>query len=276
MVVVPTLSWKCSSSSRAEARSFASRFESGSSRRKTGRLADDRSGQGHALALAAGELAGLAVEELSDAEQSRGPLDLLAVLALRHFLGLEGKGDVLVDRQVGIEGVALEDHRDPPLPRRQLVDHSAADEDLARRRRFESRDHAEQGRFPGAGRSEEDEKFALLGREADVVDRPELARLEDLGQIPGLDDRHQQSLRTRLIGFGRAAEHGKAPVARCDRSLQESVSRRSVYFQRAKIRLYSASAAFAASSGFSSPRATLANIVGITHVLKASEMPAVA
>ena len=42
------------------------------------------------------------------------------------------------------------------------------------------------------------------------------------------------------------------------------------------MRLYSASAALAASSGVSSPRATLANIVGITHVLNASEMPAVA
>jgi hypothetical protein len=37
---------------------------------------------------------------------------------------------------------------------------------------------------------EGDQELALLGGEADVVDGPELALLEDLGEISRLDDRH--------------------------------------------------------------------------------------
>jgi hypothetical protein len=49
-------------------RSLASRLESGSSNRKTLRLAHDGAAHGDALALAAGELARLAVEQRLEAE----------------------------------------------------------------------------------------------------------------------------------------------------------------------------------------------------------------
>ena len=58
-------------SARIWTRSFASRFESGSSIRKTLRLAHDRAAHRHALALAARELGRLALEVLLEAEQLR-------------------------------------------------------------------------------------------------------------------------------------------------------------------------------------------------------------
>src|SRR5262249_41238190 len=127
----------------------------------------------------------------------------------------------------------------------------------------------------GARRPEEDQELALLGRQADVVDGAELPLLEDLGQIPSLDNRHRQLL--RQIHGARPFPSGKllAPRQCKQRSSARTVGTLT-YFHLAKMRLYSASAALTAFSGVSSPRATLANIVGITHVENASEMPAVA
>src|SRR5262249_55508673 len=121
-----------------------------------------------------------------------------------HLLGLQREGDVLVDGEVGIESVTLKDHRDPALARRQVVDELAADPDLARGRRLEAGDHAQESRLAGARGAQEDEKLALLRRQVDVVDRPELALLEDLGEISGLNDRHGDSSRSNA-GLARKA-----------------------------------------------------------------------
>src|SRR5204863_2037625 len=91
------------------------------------RLAHDRARERDPLALASRELAGLAREQVPDPEQARGPLDLLLPLGRGHPLGLERKRDVSEDGEVRVEGVALEDHRDPALTRRQVVDDPAAD-----------------------------------------------------------------------------------------------------------------------------------------------------
>ena len=91
------------------------------------RLAHDGARERDPLPLAPGKLARLTVQELADAQQSRGPLHLLAVLLPGDFLRFERESDVLVDRKVGIEGVALEDHGDPPLARRELIHDAAAD-----------------------------------------------------------------------------------------------------------------------------------------------------
>src|SRR5882757_7033262 len=135
MEVVPTLRWKRSSSSRAEARSLASRLERGSSRRKT---AGSRT-----MARARATLC------RSPPESSRGlrsrsapmprsdaPLDLFLVEFFFYVLGLQWKGDIFVDREVWIERVALKDHSDAAFTRGEIVDDLAADEDFAGRGRF--------------------------------------------------------------------------------------------------------------------------------------------
>ena len=57
---------------RISTRSLASRLESGSSKRKSCGLAGDGAADGDALALAAGELLGLALEEVLDLQDLGG------------------------------------------------------------------------------------------------------------------------------------------------------------------------------------------------------------
>ena len=97
------------------------------------RLADQRPADGDALALAAGELGGLAIEELLELEHLRDlvgpPLDQV----LRRLGDPEREGDVLPHRHVRIERVGLEHHRDAALGRRHVGDVDPADVDRARR-----------------------------------------------------------------------------------------------------------------------------------------------
>src|SRR5438105_595631 len=108
-----------------------------------GGLADDRAGKRNPLAFAAGELARLALEKCTYSEQRSRPLDFLLVELFFDLLSLQRKRYILVDRQVRVERVALEDHGDAAFARRKVVDHAAANEDIAGRGRFQSGDHAQ-------------------------------------------------------------------------------------------------------------------------------------
>ena len=81
---------------RMSTRSLASRLDSGSSNRNSLRVAHQRAAHGDALALAAGELARLAVEQVVDLQQLRRPRAIAFVaLRLRHAAHLHAEGDVL-------------------------------------------------------------------------------------------------------------------------------------------------------------------------------------
>ena len=117
--------------------------------------------------------------------------DLGGVLRAGNALGFQRKRDVAVDGQVRIERVALEDHRDPPLPRREPVDEDAADPDLAGRGLLEPGDHPENCRLAGAGGTEQHEELAVAALEVDAVHRRPGGPGEALGQASRLDDGHR-------------------------------------------------------------------------------------
>src|SRR6185437_11805315 len=96
------------------------------------RLADQRSAERHALALAAGQLPRATIEEPLDLEARRDLLDARVDLRPREALDLEGEGDVVPHVEVGVERVALEDHGHLALARGALVDHDVVDQDLPR------------------------------------------------------------------------------------------------------------------------------------------------
>ena len=77
-----------------------------------------------ALLLAAGHLARLAVEKSLDLNEPRGLFRLRDHFLLRHFVFslavLKREHDVLTRREMRVERVALEDHADAALFRRQL------------------------------------------------------------------------------------------------------------------------------------------------------------
>src|SRR5215472_4194762 len=109
---------------------------------------------------------------------------------LRDILRLQREGDVFIDRKMWIQRVALEDHGDPALARRQIVDYIATDQDLAGRRRFQSGDHAQESGLPGTRRSQEDQKLSLAGFQIYIVYRSQLSLFEYLGKFPCLNNRH--------------------------------------------------------------------------------------
>ena len=155
------------------------------------RLAHDRAPHRDALPLAAGELHRLAVEHLRQAEERGHLLDAPARLLLGRLPDLEPVAEVLADRHVRIEGVALEHHRDVAVARRELGDVGAADADRAGGHFLEPGDHAQQRRLPASGRADQHHELAVPDRQADVVDGQEAVPVH-LRDAVDLDRGHQR------------------------------------------------------------------------------------
>src|SRR5207245_10997236 len=101
---------------------------------------------------------------------------------LARFLGhgtakLEREADVLGDRHVRVQRVALEDHADPAFLWEEVIDTSVTEEDLSARRTVDASDH-EQGRgLPATGRPEERDELARADLEVELVHPDDLAEL---------------------------------------------------------------------------------------------------
>ncbi len=113
-------------------------------------LAHDGTAHRDALALPAGKLARLAIEEGGDAEQPGGVVDAAADLVPPHAADLEAIGHVVEHAHMRIERVVLEDHRDVAVRRLERRDVAAFDHHAALARRLQPRDDAEQGGFAAA------------------------------------------------------------------------------------------------------------------------------
>ncbi len=139
------------------------------------RLAHDGPADGDALALAAGELAGAAVEQHADLEQVGGGVDAGGDVGAGHPHVLEAEGQVLAHGHVRVEGVGLEHHREAALGFRDVVDPAALDQDVAGGRVVEAGDQAQQGGLAAAGRADEDDEFTVGDFEVDAVDHRHFA-----------------------------------------------------------------------------------------------------
>src|SRR6266540_111747 len=153
------------------------------------RLADQGTGQGNPLALAAGQLARLARQERRDAEQLGGPVRLALPLRAVHAGSAEREHDVAQHRLMWIERVALEHHGDLPGARWQARHHVAVDEHVAAAGLLQPGDGAQQRGLAAPRRADEHQVLALGRCQVHVVDRPDLAPVEVLHQVAHLDDR---------------------------------------------------------------------------------------
>ena len=127
-----------------------------------GRLAHDRPAHRDPLALSAGERARLALEEGVEAEHPRRLLHPLVDLVLVHLLQLQAEGDVVVDGEVRVERVALEDHRDVAVARRDVVDDAVADLELTLGDVLEPGDHPERCRLAAARGADQDHELTVV------------------------------------------------------------------------------------------------------------------
>ena len=137
--------------------------------------------RGDALLLAAGHLAGLALEQLLDLnELRRGEHLLLHGLPAQLRLAaqiLQREEDVLAHGQMRIEGIILENQTDAALFGRQSGHIVFAEEDLARCRRFKPADEVEHGALAAAGGAEQADELPVRDLEGHVVYGDDLAFL---------------------------------------------------------------------------------------------------
>ena len=142
-------------------------------------------GQGDTLALATRERRRLAAQVRGELEALGHPGDDVADLVTWHPARAEGELDVLAHAQVGVEGIALEDHGDVAILGDDTVHRGTADPDGARRRRLEPGDEPQHGRLATARRPQQHEELSRPGVERDLVERSHVP--EGLGHALQLD-----------------------------------------------------------------------------------------
>ena len=140
---------------------------------------DDGAGEGDALLLAPAELLGVPAAQLLQLDQLEHVVDQLLQPGALDAPQLEREGQVLRHREVGEQGVVLEDEADVALAGRQLGDVLGVDLHAARRRVDQPGDDAQERRLPRAAGAEEGEELSWLH-----VERDALERLEALVAMP--------------------------------------------------------------------------------------------
>ena len=114
----------------------------------------------------------------------------------------EREAHVLGGVHVRVERVVLEDHRDVPVLRRQVVDDLAVDHHAPGRDRLETGDHPERGRLPAARRPDEHDELA--GGDLEVRSRHGLRAVGiDLRQALERDLGHGSSPGRESTSIGR-------------------------------------------------------------------------
>ena len=162
------------------------------------RLPDDSPAHGDPLALAAGELLRLTVEQaFVEVEDARRLADPSVALVPGHAAHLQREAHVLRDGLARVQGVVLEDHRDVPVLRLDVADVAARDLDPAAVERFQAGQHAERGGLARAGRADQDHELAVLDVEVEHVDGGSDALRVDAGGAYVLNSGHNRDLRER-------------------------------------------------------------------------------
>ena len=138
---------------------------------------DERAGECDALLLATRQLLRLAAAVAGEPDDPQHLVDLPLQLGAALALAAQAERDVLEDRQVREERVALEDGVHVTLVRRQAGDRAVAEVDRPRARLLEAADHPQRGRLAAAGRSEQRVELAALDLERQVVDGDDLVEL---------------------------------------------------------------------------------------------------
>ena len=144
------------------------------------RVVGERSCDGDALLLAAGELVRLPLSHLSELDQLQHGIHLFTDLRLAETFFDQTEGHVVEDVHVREEGIVLKDRVDVPLIRRQIRHVPALQLHGSFRRRLEPGDDAQGGRLSAAGRPQEGQKLSLIDRQ--------VGRLENLYAVKILCD----------------------------------------------------------------------------------------
>ena len=114
------------------------------------RVTHDRPAHGHALPLTSGQLPGVAVQQLGQAQNLCRALDLVLDGCTVDLGQFQGERHVLTNRHVRVKRIVLKHHRYVPLFWHHLVHPFAADLDLAIADVLQASDHSQQRGFTAA------------------------------------------------------------------------------------------------------------------------------
>src|SRR5690606_9429115 len=123
-----------------------------------------------ALALAAGKLLGLSLQQRLEPEDARGIGDLLVDLLLVDAGQVQREGHVLAYRHVRIQRIGLEHHGQVALGRADLSDVTAVQLDMATADFLQAGDQAQQGGLAATGGADENHEFAVADLKVDALD----------------------------------------------------------------------------------------------------------
>ncbi len=151
-------------------------------------VANHRPSDGDALALAAREGRGPALQEVRETERFCCLFDALPLLALRELRAVETEGDVVGHGHMRIDGVVLEHHGDVPVFRLKVIDDAPVDSDLAAADFLEPCNHPQRCRLAASGRADQDHELTFLDRQVDPVDDRRLSI--SLDEAVECDGRH--------------------------------------------------------------------------------------
>jgi hypothetical protein len=166
-------------------------------------------GQGHPLALAAGELGGIPVLEDLQPDHLEQLVDAPLDLALGPVPDRQAERDVVAHGHVLERRVVLEHEPDPTLLRHDARDVGAADRHHAAVEVVQAGDRAKQRRLPGATGPEEGGQRPGGDVERDVVEGGEVA--ERLARVGNRDHRVDLFRSSRVI---RASATMAIPMSR--------------------------------------------------------------
>ena len=145
-------------------------MESGSSSRKLHQGAGD----GDALLLAAGHLAGLAVHELFDLDELCRLVGLLQHLGLGKAVlplqVLEREENVLTDGEVGIQGIVLKHQADAAVFGRKIGHVVVTEENPAGGGLLQTADQVQRGALAAAGRAQQADETSVRNLKAEITD----------------------------------------------------------------------------------------------------------
>ncbi len=153
-------------------------------------------------------------------------LTRLSMSGLLELAQLEAEREVVVDRHVRVERVALEDHRDVAVLRRHVVDDPVADEHPPVADVLEPGHAAQCGGLSAARWPDEDQELPVLDLQVEVVDGDDVLAVP-LVHVVECDGRHRSSsLHSQRQAAGGLVAHAREGIiVRCaTRTLPDSIA----------------------------------------------------
>ena len=133
------------------------------------RVVRQRTGDGDALLLTAGQCGHAAFFKALEVDQRQHLLHDLAYLRIRFLLQTRSECHVFKHIQMRKQRVTLEDRVDLPFVRRHIVDAFSVKKDIAAVRCDEAADDPQRSRLAAAGRAEQRDKFSIVDAEVKPV-----------------------------------------------------------------------------------------------------------